>query len=313
MAQWEDQDASVEKRVTGMLQSGSPLLDAAQAQAQKEGNRRGFLNSSTTLASGLKAMIQTATPIASQDAAQIHERNLSAQNFGQQRTITSDTTSSSERIAKLNADTELARQNASDTAALARQNAGDTAALTRQQAADLAATERQRLSDSAAAERQRLSDLAQMDRTRFTSEMEAAQRNLDRINQKEMQGAALTSEEVRAREQLSNSLTIARENNLITVRGQDSNATLTREGYANQTTIAGMNNQQNSQAQLAQSLMNANSIYTTGLNAINSNTDMPAETRNAQMVNLRAQYDSNIKLLEQVFNVRLDWARPPTT
>ena len=60
--------ATVAGQLNGLLSSGSPLLNAAQSSAQRAANARGLLNSSIAAGEGTKAMIETATPIAQQDA-----------------------------------------------------------------------------------------------------------------------------------------------------------------------------------------------------------------------------------------------------
>jgi len=92
------QNDSVARRVTGLLSEGSPLLQVARTDAAKTANRRGLLNSSIAAGAGTEAAIRTATPIASQDASQQFQKNISKQTFGQNRTLTQDQTDSAERI-----------------------------------------------------------------------------------------------------------------------------------------------------------------------------------------------------------------------
>jgi len=80
---WIAEDDTVESRVTGVLAKGSPLITQAQTAAKQEANRRGLLNTSMAVTAGTDAAIRTALPIASQDASQIHAKNLSRQGAAQ--------------------------------------------------------------------------------------------------------------------------------------------------------------------------------------------------------------------------------------
>jgi hypothetical protein len=61
--------ATVAGQLKGILSSGSPLLQAAEAKTMRAANARGLLNTSMAAGEGTKAMIETATPIAQQDAS----------------------------------------------------------------------------------------------------------------------------------------------------------------------------------------------------------------------------------------------------
>jgi len=60
---------------------------------------------------------------------------------------------------------------------------------------------------------------------------------------------------------------------------------------------------------------NANATYTNYVNSINNNTDIPAETRNKLIADASARRDAELLLVEQIYNVDLDWPapNPPTT
>lgn len=61
---------SVEDRVTAISAKDSGLNQMAKTEAAKVMNRRGLLNSSMTVGAATDAVLKSATPIASQDAAQ---------------------------------------------------------------------------------------------------------------------------------------------------------------------------------------------------------------------------------------------------
>lgn len=75
----EDAD-TVESRITNLIKTDSPLMQVARTQANQAGNDRGLLNSSMTVGAGEKAVIETATPIATQDAVTSGNFKLANQN-----------------------------------------------------------------------------------------------------------------------------------------------------------------------------------------------------------------------------------------
>ncbi len=60
--------ATVEGRVTGLMQSGNPLLGLAQTQNAQNYNKRGLLNSANEVAGGTLAVMKEAREIATPDA-----------------------------------------------------------------------------------------------------------------------------------------------------------------------------------------------------------------------------------------------------
>lgn len=68
--------ATVEGRMRGLLSSESPYIRGARQRAREEANRRGLLNSSIAAGAGERAAIESALPIAQQDAAASHEAGM---------------------------------------------------------------------------------------------------------------------------------------------------------------------------------------------------------------------------------------------
>ena len=75
------EDASVDKQLSGILNQNSPLMQQAQTAGLSYANKRGLGNSSLAAQASQNAVISAATPIASQNAAQISQRNLAAQGI----------------------------------------------------------------------------------------------------------------------------------------------------------------------------------------------------------------------------------------
>jgi len=70
---------TVAGQMTGLLSSESPYRKAAEASAQRQANDRGLLNSSLAATAGTKAAIESALPIAQQDAGYFQQRGLQEQ------------------------------------------------------------------------------------------------------------------------------------------------------------------------------------------------------------------------------------------
>lgn len=84
---------TVEGRIGNILKNDSPLLQDARTRAAQNANKRGLINSSMAIGEGEKAVIQTALPIASQDAnaaVQTAYRNQDATNTASQVASTAE-------------------------------------------------------------------------------------------------------------------------------------------------------------------------------------------------------------------------------
>lgn len=87
---YTERNESTEGRVYGIIDRNSPLMQQAEARALMLANRRGLANSSIAGQAMQAAVMDAALPIASQDASQAFQRNLSNQNFQQSRTLQQD-------------------------------------------------------------------------------------------------------------------------------------------------------------------------------------------------------------------------------
>ena len=72
-----DAKATVASQLKGIIDSGSPLMQQAEANARNQMNARGLINSSQAITAGQSAVIAAATPIATTDAA-TYDRNAAA-------------------------------------------------------------------------------------------------------------------------------------------------------------------------------------------------------------------------------------------
>jgi len=70
---------TVAGRLSGMLESGSPYITAAEEKARRDAQARGLSNSSIAVGAGRKAAIESALPIATSDALTKHEALMGEQ------------------------------------------------------------------------------------------------------------------------------------------------------------------------------------------------------------------------------------------
>lgn len=257
--QWQEEDAGVESRVAGMLKTDSPLMRSAQADALKMGNKRGLMNSSMTAQAGTKAALDVAVPIASQEAGQIHARNLSGQQFGQEDVLQGKRIASSEKIVGIQ---EAGMDRRLGQEITSREGIAGADRSSRENIAGREITSREGIA--------RLGEEGAMARTRLT-EQGATDRNTANITSTNQNSAAdRTSRE-----------TIARD---------DRNAT--------------------TQTAVGNAVIATNNAYTTGYSAIMSNPNIPPDERARQLTGLQNRRDADVAIVEDVFNVDLEWNNP---
>ncbi|MEQ1888039.1 MAG: hypothetical protein ABL951_02530, partial [Alphaproteobacteria bacterium] len=171
------EDASVQRQLSGFLASNSPVMQQARTGAMQYANSRGVLNSSIAAGAGEDAVIRSAVPVASQDAAQINQRNLASLGFAYDSGLQAARIGSAERIS----DADIAARAALQTGQIAsteRLSAAEIAARAALQQGQIGSTERLSASEIASQERietNRLTaNLASGDRQAVTTAVERA-------------------------------------------------------------------------------------------------------------------------------------------
>lgn len=82
------EEGTVAGQMTGILSSGSPYMEAARKSGERTAHKRGLLNTSLAGEASQKAAIESALPIAQQDAATVSKAGLQKQAFGEQAALT---------------------------------------------------------------------------------------------------------------------------------------------------------------------------------------------------------------------------------
>lgn len=128
---WKPEDDNVVTQTTGLMAGDSPLIKQARSQGEAAANRRGLLNSSIAAGASEGAAYAAAIPLASQQSAQLHAKNMQNQDrLGgleartQQGQITGglneqQNVAEKDRLVTA-AGLDLTRQNAQNTADMAR-------------------------------------------------------------------------------------------------------------------------------------------------------------------------------------------------
>ncbi len=123
--------SSVQNQIANITASGSKLNTLAETEANKQVNRRGLLSSSIAVGAGQKAVLQSALPIAQQDAstnASADAANAQYANSASQFNAGAKNTAS-QTNANLGTQVSLANSGAANTAALQTSSQQATAAL----------------------------------------------------------------------------------------------------------------------------------------------------------------------------------------
>ena len=114
-------DATVEGRMTGLLDSGSKYIRSARHRGMEEAQSRGLLNSSMAAGAAEKAAIESALPIVSQDAGAFHQAGMAGYEGKLKGALATQ---------KYDADVGIIGAQTEGSSILSGQEAGQSAALT---------------------------------------------------------------------------------------------------------------------------------------------------------------------------------------
>lgn len=259
--------------VNGLLSQNSPYMQQAKSAGMDVANQRGLLNSSIAAGTSQKAAYDAAVPIATNDA----NIAATAANIGTQT------------------------KSAQDIAA-----AGNLSA--------------QQISTANIAANQKLAQLS------ATTQTNIASMNIDAAAKQ--QAAAILSQEQMATQQTTNQAQIAQlqantqqsiaamnisdadKQQLLSLAAQQSIATQTQ---STQLQVANMNVTSDQQDKAQAAAVSYANIYSTSVNAINANKDIPEPARSQALQDALTLYNNSMGLVEQTYNVQLNWGQPTAT
>lgn len=242
--------SSVSTNVNNLTADNSTYMQQAKAAGADYANSRGVQNTSIGAQASQKAAYDAALPIATADATNITQKDLSAQGFAQNQVLQTQQIASTEKIAQLSADTQT------DIAKL------NIDAAAKQQAAQILSNEK------------------------IAGDQEATQKAIAQMNIDDADKQQL--------------LSIA------------ANQRIADTQQSTQLQIANMNVTSNQQDKAQAAATTYANIYASMVNAINQNTSIPADARQAYLDNAKTMYNNGMGLIEQTYNVSLDWGQTPT-
>lgn len=128
---WTPEDDKVDTEVARITSQDSPLMQQAKTAGLATAQKRGLLNSSMAVGAAQDSVLKTAVPIASQNAGQTFQKNLSTQQFGQQSGLSKQEYEQNRGLQeqKFGFDSNLSKQNFEQSWKLNDQNYNLTYAL----------------------------------------------------------------------------------------------------------------------------------------------------------------------------------------
>jgi hypothetical protein len=268
----DDDEKTVEKRITGLLSSDNKYMQQARTQGLQQANRRGLANSALAVTAVEDARIRAALPIASQDADSANQRymqgrELQGLDVRQGRDI---------EATRGNLELELGSRE--------RVAEAENAAAKERLGLELTSRERMALEDRNAA-MERLE-------TTITADRESQEREIV-ANREDRQWLAQFDRETQ--EQL-----------------QQFDADVRREisqlDRDMQLRIANMNISSAERTQAASLIASFEASYATSVSNIMANPDIPAEERQKYLDHVDRVRDSNMAMAEQMYGIDLQWS-----
>ena len=297
------EDQGVATRVTGLIQDDPTFIRRAKAEADRQANRRGLLNTSIAIQAGEEAAQKAALPIAAQEAGQIAQQNLSAQESEQQ------IRSQQARFGQETAENIAQRTfQASETAA-ERGFRGTESAAERGSRAALqtqAITSQEEQAEAERATRRGLltEELESRERVeREGRELTASEAEFGRVHQRDTQ-----EQQIGADRALAESGILA--NRFLAELDADTKVRLNNLSSLSQQKIAAANISGSERLKATEALVNIAAQYESGFEAIQDNPDIPAEARALSLAHLGAVRDANIDMIRTLYNFPINWVPP---
>ncbi len=292
---WEEEDASVAKKINELTSVDSPMMEGAKTAGLETAARRGLGNSTMAVEASQKAVIDRAQPIASQDAGQIHQRNMSRQGFGQDDVLQGKRIVSQEKIAAEERATRTAIAQMQENAAMERLKAQGVQQKELQFMQDSAAKER--LGISLTSEEKRAADELNASMERLKLSEEEARKRLDVTEGNQNQRFLISEANQNTRAKAAEDAALARLG--ISESGADRRATSQNMGEQQRAILSYFSAQ--------------SSQYSSAISNLMNNTNIPAETRTQMIQHYNTLRDSDLNMVQQMFGVNLTWARPGAT
>ena len=272
-------ESTVAGQMEGLLSSSSPYMEAARASGIETANTRGLLNTSMAGEASQKAAIESALPIAQQDATTFGEAGLtgyqgliqsglSTQEYGQEAAKTN---------VQAGASAKLSAQEATQTAIQTAYNAAVTAGISAQEATQTAGLEGYRAALTAG-----------------LSEQDAVEALIQAGYDSELASQISAQEAAQAQ-------------SLEAIVQEGANLRQQVELAANET-IAAMELTSQEQRSLADSVTSLGDEFMVQLTSVQSNPDLTDEAKTGIIATLQDSYKTTIDTTASVYGAEVDWS-----
>lgn len=278
---WTPQDDRVDTEVSRITSAGGPLMQQAKTDGLATAQRRGLLNSSMAAGAAQGAVLNAALPMAQQNAAQTAQKNLSNQEYGQNRGLQEQ---------KFGYDTQLSDQDFRQNSTLQREKFGYDTQLTDQKFRNDSSLSAQDYTQRRGLASQQGDIDAGLQDNRYAHESNLSAQNAN-------QQGTLSAQEAQQQRTLSDQ----------NFRQTDY---INRLDQQSKEKIASWNVGQYEKAQATSALQAMESLYASEFTNIAGNADLPAEARNEYLKHIATLRDSTLGLVQQMYGVNITWASP---
>ena len=305
--------ALVEDRMAGLLEKGSPYLTAARNRALGTANKRGLLNTTMAAGAGEQAAIESALPIASQDAAAFHEAKmagyqgdinswLAEQGYGHDIGLAEQGYGHDIGIigAQEAASSNLSAQDAAQAQALSTLQAGQAAGLSAQEAAQAAGLSVQEAEQLLALSQQQADQAAQLSQQQSD---QAAEQSIQDAAEAARQSALDAGETAAQAEQDAAAAAD------LQTQINDANKEMKQIGIDAEKEVAAMQLGAAQTATFGTQLGNLQHDASMQIMAIQS-SDMEGPEKNAAIAQVMADYTRFVDELTFLYGGEVDWIDP---
>ncbi|MEO1169908.1 MAG: hypothetical protein AAFW97_14480 [Pseudomonadota bacterium] len=301
---WVPEENDVQEKVLDVAKSGSPLMKQARGLGMAIANDRGLGNSSIAAGEVQARSLDTAFQIGSQQSAQTHAKNLAALQANEQFRYGTTLQEMSDEAAeeRLRMSIKSAEKISGDELrAAASLQANDLAAQMQRLQAQFEHSDRQQQAEIGAQMQQLEKQIAANTSIASLNNAAAAERLAAQISSNEKLTAIQAASRMAELE-----LQVGAEERLQDTRGQQAIELQNIQGLQQQQ-LQAEQIKAAQQEQVQQSVTSMVNIQQQMLASITNSPDIPASARAAYEQNAQRVTESNIGLIEQIYNVDLKW------
>lgn len=291
---WDEDSPDVEKnsvqgRMAGLLSTDSDYMKQAETAGLQQANKRGLLNSSIAVGAAESSRIAAALPIASQDSSQANQRQMQGRGLQDSDIQQGKQIASTEKLTGQQLDTQKQLQ-----------------------ASQIASTEKQQ--GTAISANQTLQD-REIANSQWSKQFDAATQQalqgVDIASREKMQQAGFTQAQILQQSEQQNQQWLAQfdADTRTKLQGLDAQTRLGLQqlDIQSQEKIANMNVGENQRAEAARMATSFEVAYQGMLATIMNNPDIPADARQSYIDHANTVRQSNLSLVEQMFQIKLEW------